>query len=193
MAANRMSKSEFVNALAEKTGMNRKQVTATLDTLSAIAVEQLGGRVDLVDGRRDASTRDEVACRPDRVRIRDVVQDVAIQRTAHLLLRLVPPPLDVFRRLGDLADDLSNGRPVAQALYPRVAAAVRRPLEHVPIRLVDNAARIAAEVERILLLILPLVVAIAFFLIADIDSPGGGFIRVNPRNLLSLSQSLRAH
>ncbi len=49
------------------------------------------------------------------------------------------------------------------------------------------------KAELWLLLILPLVVSVAFFLIADIDSPGGGFIRVNPRNLLSLSQSLRAH
>ena len=40
-----------------------------------------------------------------------------------------------------------------------------------------------------MLLILPLVVAIAFFLIADIDSPRGGFILVKPPNLLSLSQS----
>src|SRR5208283_2327091 len=49
------------------------------------------------------------------------------------------------------------------------------------------------KVEGILLLILPLVVAIAFFLIADIDSPRGGVIRVNPQNLVSLAESLRAH
>ncbi len=47
--------------------------------------------------------------------------------------------------------------------------------------------------ERTLLLILPLVVSISFFLIADIDSPRGGVIRVHPQNLLSLSESLRAH
>jgi len=41
-----------------------------------------------------------------------------------------------------------------------------------------------------LLLILPLVLAIAFFLIADIDSPGSGVIRVMPENLISLSRSL---
>jgi hypothetical protein len=46
--------------------------------------------------------------------------------------------------------------------------------------------------ESILLLVLPLVVSIAFFLIADIDSPRGGVIRVYPQNLLSLSESLRA-
>jgi hypothetical protein len=42
------------------------------------------------------------------------------------------------------------------------------------------------------LLIVPVVVSIAFFLIADIDSPHGGAIRVAPHNLLSLSESLRA-
>jgi hypothetical protein len=44
-----------------------------------------------------------------------------------------------------------------------------------------------------LLLILPLIVSIAFLLIADIDSPRGGFIRVYPQNLLSLSASMPAH
>jgi len=34
------------------------------------------------------------------------------------------------------------------------------------------------------------VVSISFFLIADIDSPRGGIIRVQPQNLQSLSQSL---
>ena len=49
------------------------------------------------------------------------------------------------------------------------------------------------KAEGIMLLILPLIVAIAFFLIADIDSPCGGVIRVNPQNLASLVASLRAH
>lgn len=38
---------------------------------------------------------------------------------------------------------------------------------------------------------IPFVVAISFFLIADIDSPSGGIIRVHPQNLTSLSQSLQ--
>lgn len=45
--------------------------------------------------------------------------------------------------------------------------------------------------SALLLLILPAIVAIAFFLIADIDSPSGGVIRVLPQNLVSLSQSIR--
>jgi hypothetical protein len=44
--------------------------------------------------------------------------------------------------------------------------------------------------KKILLLIFPLILAISFFLIADIDSPRGGMIRVRPQNLISLSQSI---
>jgi len=49
------------------------------------------------------------------------------------------------------------------------------------------------KAERLMLLILPLVVTMAFFLIADIDSPRNGVIRVHPHNLISLVESLRAH
>jgi len=39
--------------------------------------------------------------------------------------------------------------------------------------------------------ILPLVIAVAFMVIADIDSPRNGLIRVKPQNLISLADSLR--
>ncbi len=42
------------------------------------------------------------------------------------------------------------------------------------------------------LLILPFILCIAFFAIADIDSPRRGVIRVNPQNLMSLAQSLHS-
>jgi hypothetical protein len=45
---------------------------------------------------------------------------------------------------------------------------------------------------RVLQSVLPLVLSIAFFLIADIDSPRGGVIRVGPHNLQSLAASLHA-
>jgi hypothetical protein len=47
------------------------------------------------------------------------------------------------------------------------------------------------KAERKLLLILPLIVSITFMLIADIDSPRGGFIRVVPQNLMSLQDGMR--
>lgn len=43
-----------------------------------------------------------------------------------------------------------------------------------------------------LVTVLPFILAIAFFLIADIDSPRRGVIRVAPQNLISLSDSLHA-
>ncbi|HEX4780094.1 MAG TPA: hypothetical protein VH301_05035 [Usitatibacter sp.] len=42
-----------------------------------------------------------------------------------------------------------------------------------------------------LLLVLPVTAGIAFMLIADIDAPRHGLIRVAPRNLVSLAQALR--
>jgi hypothetical protein len=44
----------------------------------------------------------------------------------------------------------------------------------------------------LLLLVLPIIVSISFLLIADIDSPRGGVIRVLPHNLIALSQSMKA-
>jgi hypothetical protein len=45
--------------------------------------------------------------------------------------------------------------------------------------------------KDILFLVVPLVVFITFFLIADSDSPSGGIIRVHSQDLTSLAQSLR--
>ncbi|MGA2620811.1 MAG: hypothetical protein ABSF26_24580 [Thermoguttaceae bacterium] len=48
----------------------------------------------------------------------------------------------------------------------------------------------SAKAGSKLLPILPLIVSIAFMLIADIDSPRHGFILVRPQNLISLAESL---
>ena len=45
---------------------------------------------------------------------------------------------------------------------------------------------------RLRLLVLPVIVSISLLLIADIDSPRGGVIRVLPQNLIALSQSMKA-
>jgi hypothetical protein len=54
-----------------------------------------------------------------------------------------------------------------------------------------HSQRPGAKVTR--LLVLPFVLSIAFFAIADIDSPRRGVIRVHPQNLISLAQSLQTH
>jgi hypothetical protein len=48
----------------------------------------------------------------------------------------------------------------------------------------------ARHPSRALLMIVPVAVSIAFFLISDIDSPHGGVIHVAPKNLMSLQRSL---
>jgi hypothetical protein len=55
--------------------------------------------------------------------------------------------------------------------------------------LMGFAAR-RVEKEALLLTVLPLILSISFFLIADIDSPRGGLIRIQPQNLVSLRDSL---
>lgn len=44
---------------------------------------------------------------------------------------------------------------------------------------------------ELFLFILPLVVSLAFFLIADLDSPRGGIIHVHPQNLLAAAQGMK--
>ena len=57
--------------------------------------------------------------------------------------------------------------------------------------LVGIGTKRGGTVPRVLL-ILPLVISMALFLIADIDSPRRGIIRVVPQNLESLAQSMHA-
>ena len=41
MAGNRMTKSEFVNAIAERSGLNKKQAATVLDAVSEVVTTQL--------------------------------------------------------------------------------------------------------------------------------------------------------
>ena len=44
---------------------------------------------------------------------------------------------------------------------------------------------------ELFLFVLPVVISLAFFLIADLDSPRGGAIRVHPQNLLAVALSIK--
>jgi hypothetical protein len=46
---------------------------------------------------------------------------------------------------------------------------------------------------ELFLFVLPVVVSISFFLIADLDSPSGGVIHVHPHNLLAAAATINAH
>jgi len=66
MSDTRMNKSQFVTTLAEKSGLNRKQVVSALDTINAMVAQQLGkkgpGEV-LIPGMLKLSVVDKPATR----------------------------------------------------------------------------------------------------------------------------------
>ena len=44
MASKRMSKGQFVNAVAEKSGLSKKETNAALDAITAVVTRELGKR-----------------------------------------------------------------------------------------------------------------------------------------------------
>jgi len=105
-----------------------------------------------------------------------------------------PTPLVALAVAG--MNDVLNAQGYTQAAWwnriPIAAWALMAAIAVCSSWLVGYGSRSAAEGAK-LLLVLPLVVSIAFMLIADIDTPRHGLIKVSPQNLISLSESLRAH
>jgi len=93
-------------------------------------------------------------------------------------------------------NDVLNARGYTQAAWlNRIPLAAWRLMTAIAIccnLMIGYGAR-RGEAKVILLLVLPLTEFISFFLIANIDSPRGGIVRVHPQNLAGLAQSLRAH
>jgi hypothetical protein len=91
-------------------------------------------------------------------------------------------------------NDVLNSQGYAQAMYwnriPLSAWALMAAIGIVCNLLVGYGSRSVTAGFR-LLPILPLLGAIAFMFIADIDAPRHGIIRVQPQNLISLAESLK--
>jgi hypothetical protein len=91
-------------------------------------------------------------------------------------------------------NDVLNSQGYTQAAWwnriPSSAWSLMAAIAICSIALVGYGTKSAKAASRFIL-ILPLVVSIAFFLIADIDSPRHGLIHVKPQNLVSLAESLR--
>jgi len=100
-----------------------------------------------------------------------------------------PTPLNALVASG--MNDVLNSQSYTQAAWlNRIPAAAWKLMVAIALCCNFLLGYGARKPWKALLLILPLVLAIAFFLIADIDSPGSGVIRVMPENLISLSRSL---
>ena len=100
-----------------------------------------------------------------------------------------PTPLNALVASG--MNDVLNSQSYTQAAWSnRIPAAAWKLMVAIALCCNFLLGYGARKPWNALLLILPLVLAIAFFLIADIDSPGAGVIRVMPENLISLSRSI---
>ena len=106
-------------------------------------------------------------------------------------LAAVPPPL-----MGVLVsgmDDVINSQRSTQAAWlNRVPVAAWALMTAIGIGCCWLIAYRARRTDWLAFMIVPIAVAVCFFLIADLDSPRGGAIRVAPVNLSSLSHSLPA-
>ena len=91
---------------------------------------------------------------------------------------------DVINTQGYTTAAWSNRIPLAAWGLMFFAAASATLLIGIGMRRGEGSSRI--------LHVLPFIIAVAFFLISDIDSPRRGVIRVSPQNLLMLKESLQA-
>jgi FtsH-binding integral membrane protein len=137
-------------------------------------------------------TRDEIELRQ--------VEDRTAQLEAELWSAVRAPamaqPTPVMGLAVSGMNDVLNSRGYTQAAWwnriPIAAWALMAAIAICANVLVGYSAR-RAEAGGIQFLVLPLILSIAFFLIADNDSPRRGIIRVDPQNLISLAQFLRSH
>jgi len=102
------------------------------------------------------------------------------------------PPIPTINLLVSGMNDVLNAEAYAQAaLLNRIPVAAWILMVAIAISsnfVVGYGARSA--IIRPKFFILPLIVSISFFLIADLDSPRGGAIKVRPQNLMGLSLSM---
>jgi hypothetical protein len=105
-------------------------------------------------------------------------------------------PTQVVALAASGMNDVLNSQGYTQAAWwnriPSAAWALMVAIAICSNLLIGYGAR-RGEAKTSSLLVLPLIVSISFSLIADIDSPRGGVVRVRPQNLVSLSQSLQRH
>ena len=112
------------------------------------------------------------------------VSGVAATRTDPVMASVVTGMNDVINRQGYTQAARRNRIPLpAWGLMAAIALFCNF--------LIGYGEKVPGENRR-LLLIVPLAISVSFLLIADIDSPQGGLIRVAPQNLMSLADSLKA-
>lgn len=113
-----------------------------------------------------------------------IVRQHAAEQPTPTNALLVAGMNDVLNTQGYTQAAWWNRIPAAAWLLMLVIAACAATLAGVGVRVGGRFPR--------LLLVLPALISVAFFMIADIDSPRRGIIRVVPMNLHALEQGLKA-
>lgn len=128
----------------------------------------------------------------DRINVETARLQADLWSTVRTPALAQPTPLSALALSG--MNDVLNSQGYTQAAWwnriPRAAWALMTVVAIVANVMLGFMAR-RAQSERTLLMIVPLLVAVALALIADIDSPRGGVIRVQPQNLNALAASLQ--
>src|SRR6185503_8427844 len=95
---------------------------------------------DCFDDRRAPLAVRDISHRAEAARVRLPAENVPIHGADRVLVVPIEETLHVLGRLRDLTDDLAYGRTTVQPVDPTLAAGVGRPLEHVPVQLVNDVA-----------------------------------------------------
>lgn len=147
---------------------------------------------DYVDLRiRDYECRDKVEIR----RLKEQTSRLQGQLWSAVRAPAISQPNPVTALAVSGMNDVLNSQGYTQAAWwnriPRSAWWLMAATASAGCALVGYGAR-AFKIEASFIWVLPAVISISFFLIADIDNPRSGLIRVTPQNLIDVAQSMRA-
>jgi hypothetical protein len=111
--------------------------------------------------------------------------------TVQFAISAVPPPLEGVVVTG--MNDVVNSQLATQAAWRnRIPVSAWVLMVAISIGCNTLIGYRARRTDWLVFLILPIVVSISLFLIADLDTPRGGAVHVSPQNLIGLSQSLHS-
>jgi len=151
--------------------------------LRALLREYLDQRVLFYTAREEQQLR----------RVNDRTAQLQTGLWSTVLAPAVSQPTAVVAMAVSGINDVLNAQGYAQAAWsnriPLAAWSLMAAIAICCSALVGYGAR-NIKAESMLLPILPFIVSVSFFLIADMDSPRAGVIRVSPHNLASLVESM---
>jgi hypothetical protein len=187
-----------VSRYDQRKGYEEKEANAIgteyvrLDVLSAANAAELRALLrDYLDQRiLYYSSRDSELLRQARVEASQLQSELWSEVTASATAQ--PSPLSALALSG--MNDVLNSEGYTEAAWRnRVPLAAWILLISIAVYCNFLLGYRAHGKTSMLLLVLPIALSISFSLIADIDSPRNGVIRVYPQNLESLADSLRPH